>query len=568
MSRSRKAVDTLSPLEAKREATILAQLPEDWVALVERSRLDPGAPLEPRAIERLKKLRAEDPPTWARLRALLKTRGVPVTELDGQTRPTTPGHKGDSAQVRRLLEKVESDRTLFHCGEEVFAEFEHDGHRQSWPVPSQGFSAWLRAQYFEASGGGAPTNEALQTAISTIVARARFEGPAREVYRRVGSATDTLYLDLCNDAWQAIEIDATGWRLVDRPAVRFIRTRHMRALPEPECGGQIEALRGFLDLAGDEDFNLAVAWLLAALRATGPYPVLVLTGEHGSAKSTCAHMLRALVDPHGAALRAPPRNEHELFIAARNTHVLAFDNLSAVPAWLSDALCRLATGARFAARKLYTDDEESVISAERPVILNSIDAVVTRGDLADRALVLTLEAIPKIERKPESELRADFESVRPQILGALLDAMVVGLNRFAEVRLEALPRMADFATWVVACEPGVFDEGAFLRAYTRNRKGVVRTVMDAEPVAGAICDLMRKRRGQVWEGTATELHVELTRRVGARMVKTPGWPVNAQTLRRRLNTITSALRSVGIAVGRHKSGRRLIRISGSPESGY
>ena len=116
---------------------------------------------------------------------------------------------------------------------------------------------------------------------------------------------------------------------------------------------------------------------MAALRPTGPYPVLVLTGEQGSAKSTCARMLRALVDPHEAALRAPPRNEHELFIAARNAHVLAFDNLSTVSPWLSDALSRLATGAGFAARKLYTDDEENVISAERPTILNSIDAVVT-----------------------------------------------------------------------------------------------------------------------------------------------------------------------------------------------
>ena len=565
MSRSRKAVDTLSPLEAKREATILAQLPEDWVALVERSRLDPGAPLEKPAIKRLKTLRAEDAPTWARLRQLLKALGVPVTELDGQTRPTTPGHKGGSPQARRLLDMVERDCTLFHCGDEAFAEFEHDGHRESWPVPSQGFSAWLRLQYFEASDGGAPNNEALKTAIGTIAAQAQFRGPAREVYRRVGWEAGKLYLDLCNDAWQAIEIDATGWRRVDRPAMRFIRTRHMRALPEPERGGQIGGLRAMLNLTNDDDFNLAVAWLLAALRATGPYPVLVLTGEQGSAKSTCAQMLRALVDPHEAALRAPPRNEQELFIAARNTHVLAFDNLSTVLAWLSDALCRLSTGAGFAARKLYTDDEENVISAKRPVLLNSIDAVMTRGDLADRALVLTLKAIPELHRKPESDVRADFEHAHPKILGALLDAMVVGLDRLPGVRLDRLPRMADFAEWVVACEPGVFDESAFLRAYTRNTKSAVTTVLDASPVAGAVCDLMRARSGEVWEDTPTALYAELTRRVGERVANTRGWPVNAQSLSLRLNHITSALRPAGIAVERQKGGQRLIWLSGSPE---
>ena len=570
MSGSRKDVDTLSIADAQREAAMLAmldRLPEDWVALVKRSRLDPGAPFEATAIECLKKLRAGDSPTWARLRQLLKALGVPVTELDRQTRPAELGHKKRITQASRLVDLAERDCTLFHHGEEAFAEFEHDGHHETWPVDSYGFNAWLRAQYFEASDGGAPTNEALQTAIGTIAAQAQFRGPTRKVYRRVGSEAGRLYLDLCNAAWQAIEIDATGWRCVDRPAVRFVRRRHMRALPEPERGGQIEALRGFLNLASEDDFNLAVACLLAALRPTGPYPVLVLTGEQGSAKSTCAQMLRALVDPHEAALRAPPRNEHELFIAAWNAHVLAFDNLSTVPAWLSDALCRLSTGAGFAARKLYTDDEESVISAARPVILNSIDAVVTRGDLADRALVLTLKAIQKTERKPESELWADFERVRPQILGALLDAMVVGLARLATVQIEALPRMADFAKWVVACEPGVFAEGAFLHAYERNREGAVTTVIEASPVAGAICDLMRKRRGQVWEGTATQLYRELTRRVGESVAKTRGWPGNAQWLSQRLDRLTSALRQIGITVEWQKSGQRLIWLSGSPEAG-
>ena len=567
MSGSRKDVDTLSIADAQREAAMLKRLPKDLVTLVERSRLDPGAPFEPAAIERLKKLRAEDPPTWERVRALLEAFGVTVTELDCQTRPAELGHKKRITQASRLVDLAERDCTLFHCGEEAFVEFEHDAHRQSWPVDSYGFSAWLRVRYFQESAGGAPNNEAFRTAIRTIEARARFQGPACEVYRRVGSEAGRLYLDLCNAAWQAIEIDATGWRCVDRPAVRFVRTRHMRALPEPERGGEITALRTFLNLASEDDFNLAVACLLAALRPTGPYPVLVLTGEQGSAKSTCAQMLRALVDPHEAALRAPPRNEQELFIAARNTHVLAFDNLSTVPAWLSDALCRLSTGAGFAARKLYTDDEESVISAARPVILNSIDAVVTRGDLADRALVLTLEAIRDVHRKPASDLWADFERVRPQILGALLDAMVVGLARLATVQLEALPRMADFAMWTVACEPGVFAEGAFLHAYERNREGAVTTVIEASLVAGAICGLMRKRRGRVWEGTATQLYRELTRRVGESVAKTRGWPGNAKSLSQRLKRLTPALRQIGITVEWRKSGQRLIWLSGSPEAG-
>jgi hypothetical protein len=125
----------------------------------------------------------------------------------------------------------------------------------------------------------------------------------------------------------------------------------------------------------------------------GPYPVIVLSSEQGSAKSTFSAILRALLDPDTAPLRALPREDRDLFIAASNGHVLAFDNVSGLPAWISDTLCRLATGGGFAVRQLYTDRDEVLFDAARPVILNGIEDIVTRPDLADRAVFLTLEPI-------------------------------------------------------------------------------------------------------------------------------------------------------------------------------
>jgi hypothetical protein len=97
---------------------------------------------------------------------------------------------------------------------------------------------------------------------------------------------------------------------------------------------------------------------LATLRARGPYPLLAISGEQGSAKTVLSKMLKALIDPSAAPVRALPREERELMIAANNGYLLAFDNLSGLPAWLSDALCRLASGGSFAVRQLYTDDDE------------------------------------------------------------------------------------------------------------------------------------------------------------------------------------------------------------------
>jgi hypothetical protein len=131
----------------------------------------------------------------------------------------------------------------------------------------------------------------------------------------------------------------------------------MLPLPVPERGGSIETLQHFLNLASRDDFVLVVAWVLAAFRSGGPYPLLAISGEQGSAKTVLSKLLKALIDPNAAPVRALSREERELMIAANNGHLLAFDNLSGLPHCLSDVLCRLATGGSFAVRQLYTDDE-------------------------------------------------------------------------------------------------------------------------------------------------------------------------------------------------------------------
>jgi hypothetical protein len=168
-------------------------------------------------------------------------------------------------------------------------------------------------------------------------------------------------------------LDAGGWRVVDNPPVRFRRACAMLSLPTPTPGGNIEFLRDYLNV-GPDDRPLVVAWLLAAMRPVGPYPVLCLHGEQGSAKSTTARVLRELVDPNAAPLRSEPREPRDLMIAANNGWVVALDNLSHVASWLSDALCRLSTGGGFSTRELYSDDDEMIFNATRPMILAALQA--------------------------------------------------------------------------------------------------------------------------------------------------------------------------------------------------
>ena len=469
------------------------------------------------------------------------------------------GRKAPQASVLiRLAEEAE----LFHDADgKAFADIWVHGHRETWTVDSPRFKDWLTKRFYS-EHGRVPSTEAWQGARGAIEAKARFEGPERKVYLRVGEAFGRFFLDLCDDTWRGVEIEANGcWRIVDITAVRFRRTKGMRPLPVP-VRGSIDALRRFINLGSDDDFVLAVSFLFACLRPKGPYPVLVLTGEQGSAKSTFSAILRALVDPNLAPLRALPREERELVIAANNGHVLAFDNASHVSPEISDALCRMASGSGFATRQLYTDHEEVLFSGGRPVILNGIEDLLHRPDLADRAITLTLEAIPDDRRRTEAELLADFEAQRPAILGALVDAVATGLKRLPDTKLDRPPRMADFATWATACETAFWPAGTFMAAYAGNRATAVDSVIDSDAVLEAMRAFMAPR--DLWEGTATELLRELGVEAGGLIASAKSWPANAKGLSGRLRRGQAPLRAVGIALEFAREGqsrRRVIAIT-------
>ena len=282
--------------------------------------------------------------------------------------------------------------------------------------------------------------------------------------------------------------------------VRVASGRSLSLNVEPEVG---DALQKQLNLQG-RHWTLTVAWLVGTLHPRGPYPILALTGEQGSAKTTIGRQVRSIVDPSEAPLWSPPREDRELVIAARNSHVLGLDNLSRISDWLSDALCRIATGGGYSARELYSDGDEVVYSDRRPIILTSIETVVTRGDLADRALAVTLPRIPEESRLPERVIYERMDRIQPLVLGALLDAMVTGLRRLPSVKLERLPRMADFAEWIVACEPALpWKGGAFLDAYSEARDEMVEIGIEADTVTVALTEFLRA--DGKWSGRADEL---------------------------------------------------------------
>jgi hypothetical protein len=456
--------------------------------------------------------------------------------------------------------------SFFHTATGVaHADLETDQRRETWPIRSKQFRAWLRRHHYERTGG-AMGLATIRSILDLLEARAQFDAPERTIHARVAEYEGRFYLDLVDKEWRAVEIGPDGWRIIGSPPVRFRRAPGMLPLPMPQRGGSIGALAPFLNLPTANDFVLTVAWLLAALRPSGPYPLLAIAGEQGSAKSALTKILRALVDPNTAPARSLPREERDLMIAANNGHVLAFDNLSGLPFWLSDALCRLASGGSFALRQLFTDEDEILFHATRPAILNGIEDVVCRADLADRAVFLTLDPISDHRRRPEQYLWHKFEVARPRILGALLDGVVHGLRRLPHIRLEKLPRMADFALWGTACETAFWPPGTFIHAYDVNRRAVIEGVIEADPVATFVREIMAER--STWVGKASDL---LQARLDEKNApsRTAAWPTNPRALAARLRRCQTFLRTTGIEIAFSREGRagsRTIRMSSLAKS--
>ena len=163
-----------------------------------------------------------------------------------------------------------------------------------------------------------------------------------------------------------------------------------------------------------------------------------------------------------------------------------------------------------------------IFVAQRPVMLNGIGAVVERADLLDRALIVDLPIIDERRRREKREFWSAFEAARPALLGALLDAVSAALALAPHIRLAAKPRMADFAIWATAAEPGLGLGGsACMGAYASNRDSIHELALEASAVAAAVRMLADR---EAWKGTAAELLDTLNTIADEAAKKAKSWP--------------------------------------------
>jgi hypothetical protein len=488
---------------------------------------------------------------------------VTVGVLDGLVRrlkgePEIEHHPAQRDMLLELVTAAKADLWRDPAGTAYATILEADV-RKTFRVRSGDFRSWLIRRWINHFSDGEgltsiPGGQALQDTIGAVEAKA-LQGGVHPVFVRIGHANGRVYIDLGDDTWEAVEISEERWQVVQDVPVRFIRPSGLLPLPRPMSAPHgLKALYNLLPDGTDANDArvLLVSFLVAVFMPRGSFPILALSGGQGSGKTTLTRRIRSLVDPNQAPARQRPRSEDDLIIASANGALLAFDNLSNIDGDLSDALCRLATGAGFSKRRLYSDSDEIIVEVRRPVIVNGIADLVRMPDLADRAIFVDL---PK--RKgytAEVELEAAFEENWPAILGALYSAVAASLKGHKSETASPGMRLVDFERWVrAAAEALELQADEVSRALVENRGLGDRMLIDDDVVASNLMKLLEA--DWTFRGTATQLLKELRGLAdeGERILL----PKGPRALSVALKRLQPPLERVGIRLERKKNDGRL-----------
>lgn len=465
-------------------------------------------------------------------------------EANGQENLTREHPSGEGAILGRLRLDFSLHRTPDGRG---FISFMDEGKRTNDLVHSM--VSRQKIKYIAKKVKEEIRNQhALKVILDELEEMAVTEGTEATLDSRIRHKRGSTFLNLCHPDGKIVRISPRKVEEVyATPNDIFLcRFPGMSALPNPSPGGSVDLLRRFLNVKDERSWRLILVIILSYLSGIGPFVCTILVGEQGTAKSTISKIIRALVDPNAAPLQAIPRSERDLAILAMSSYLLTFDNVSDIPKWLSDALCRILTGGGLATRSLYNDDRLRIFFSMNPVLINCITEAIQRSDLLDRSVPIFLRPISDFERKSEAEFWQEFELEKAKIFSALLEKVAQALAILPFVRTKGLPRMADFAKFGIAVEEAMgWDSGTFLSDYYYMKSFQDSAVLENFPCYRAI----KKIAEEGWEDNASSLLTAITDiENDSRLINSKYWPKSAAKLSADLNRYAPNFRKEGIEI--------------------
>ena len=450
----------------------------------------------------------------------------------------------DSSDEGKSAAQIALDLAEEHCSELFVDQFgtqygalKIGEHVETLRLKDSRFKSWLFRTYY-LSEDKILNAESVTNVLNILTAKAEFEGAIRTLDLRVTNVQDepfTIYYDLSNKDWQVVKITPEGWSIEPSPII-FRRYKSQQPQVYPSRKYSPDVFDKFMNLMNikDEDERLVSRGYIVGLFYPGiPKAISVIKAEQGSAKTTEHRLQKKLIDPSSMKTSSLPTNKKEMVQMLAHNYVTYFDNVSTIKDWQSDVLCRAATGEGDSKRELYTDDEDIIYDYKRCTGINGINIIGLRDDLRDRSILRKRERIAKESRRKEQDIEAEFETLRPDLLGYIFDVLVkvLGVKSKGGIKLDGLPRMADFAEIAeIACRCMGYKDNEFLDAYDKNIELQIEEAISENLLSNAIVKFMEDK--DEWRGTATELLAKLegvaTTKLKINVASNRQWPKGSQ----------------------------------------
>jgi hypothetical protein len=494
--------------------------------------------------------------------------GTPVPDDPPADGSDDGGGEGkDPGQSRLLVQLAEETYRLIRSSDGRTYAVPKLGPSIAVPLGSKsgsGVRAKLAASLRRRTGQVASTS-ALGNCINVLEGEASELDP-QPVHLRMGRYDGAIVVDMGTETGQCILITAQGWSIQAASPVIFRRSELTHPLVEPVRGGSLDGLRALVNLT-EADYRLAIGWVVAAFFTDMPHPILLVQGEQGTAKSNLIRSLLALIDPQPAADRETPADKREWAIFARASWAFSFDNVTEIPDWLSNSLCKGVTGDAVLQRVLHSDEDITVFAFQRVIAMTTIAIKHDlAGDLVDRMLLVEPEVLDT--RLTEEEVRNARDAALPDALGAVLDLVAGVLQTLPGLVVDQAPRMADFARILAALD--TVTGWDTLGTYRAKVEAMGMALIEGNVLAQCLYRLATQPSPggldpAPWEGSAAEL-ITLLREVGKKAgLAVAGLPEEPRTVGRLVREVAPSLRKVGVDVrdGPRTGRRRTLRVQQS-----
>lgn len=474
-------------------------------------------------------------------------------------------------EIRKLV-VADSDSSL------VFGIIQTNNHIESLNLGSFRAEMWLKHEYDKAHGEIFGT-ESYKSALNRLVAKAMFEDSATEtIYNRVAMVDRVIWYDLAWKDWKAIRIDEDGYKLtdLDETTPTFDRKQHQSAqvMPSPCDFDALEKLCDLLRIKKSDRFIFKIH-LISMFIEKYPMPIMVITGEYGSIKTTITKTIKKIIDPSNQLSLNISKSIDDLVLQLYHRYVAAYDNVSSFSQEVSDTFCRAITGDGNSKRALYKDTDEIILNYTRKIVLNGIAPTIDNTDFISRAIFYETNPINEEERLTLEEFNQEIDKLLPFLLGQICNILSYALRNYGMVKqqIKFKPRMSDFAVWGETISQGLGNKPMeFIEKYKDRLEQLSLEAINNFPLFGLVQKIMENQTP--YEDTVSKFHRLLVAQAENEGIdiksKYNKFPKAPNKIKYQVQSLRNSFKTVGIDIsiyqyngreGRFPRGNHVIKIN-------